>query len=236
MGADEAKHRKERFLRIRRIKWLMRPLPRRATIHRYPVLRWFTEAARKRSYLWSFRTPEMVTAFYTGWILSLMPLVGIQIPLAFIAALIFRANLPVIVGLQMISNIITFPFIYFVTYQIGIYAMGLAGLETLAAEPVDYDIMEFLHQLTATDAAIAISAMFVGGLFIGSFLGFVCSMTYRLLAWQATRAITRIKSHADTPGAPSSDPSDLTPPPTSTAQETDAKPADKPEPNATNLP
>ncbi|HCR37111.1 MAG TPA: hypothetical protein DIU37_03070, partial [Opitutae bacterium] len=51
--------KQERYSRIRRVKKLLRPLPRRANIHRYPFIKWFANAAHKRPYLWSFRTKEV---------------------------------------------------------------------------------------------------------------------------------------------------------------------------------
>jgi hypothetical protein len=73
-----APHSPERHKRIRLVKRLLRPLPRRTNIHRYPVLKWFGEAARKRAYLWSFRVGAMTPAFYVGSLLTLQPLIGVQ--------------------------------------------------------------------------------------------------------------------------------------------------------------
>ena len=117
--------------RIRRVKKWLRPLPRRATIHRYPVLKYFSEAARRRAYIWSFRTENAIPAIYIGCVLTLLPIYGIQLPLALLVALVFKANLPILAGLQMVTNPFTaFP-IYFTLYQIGRNCISLVGIEAL---------------------------------------------------------------------------------------------------------
>ena len=73
MTVEESELEETRWRRIRRVKKWLRPLPRRATIHRYPILKFFAESARKRIYLWSFRVENAVPAIYAGCILSLTP-------------------------------------------------------------------------------------------------------------------------------------------------------------------
>ncbi len=111
--------RESRFARIRRLKKWLRPLPRRSNVHRYPFLKYFAHIARKRSELWSIRPPHVIRALYAGTILTTLPLQGVQIPLALICALLCRANLPILVGLQFISNAFTLPPIYAADYYVG---------------------------------------------------------------------------------------------------------------------
>ncbi len=99
--------RARRHVRIRRAKRFLRPLPRKATLHRWPILKRFAETARKRPYLWSFRQREVNIALYIGFVITFLPLVGIQFILAFAAALTLRANLPVIMGTQLATNLAT---------------------------------------------------------------------------------------------------------------------------------
>ncbi|PJF37773.1 MAG: DUF2062 domain-containing protein, partial [Phototrophicales bacterium] len=94
-------------------------MPRRATLHNYPFIKFFAESARKRAYLWSFRVSEVIPAIYAGSIISFLPLYGIQIPLAFACALLFRANLMILVGLQFITNPVTIVPIYSLEYFLG---------------------------------------------------------------------------------------------------------------------
>ena len=78
----------------------MRPLPRRSNVHRYPILKWFSKTAYKRSYLWSFRSREIIHALFIGMWIAMLPIVSIQMLVVFVIALFIRANLPVLVALQ----------------------------------------------------------------------------------------------------------------------------------------
>ena len=180
---DETMKLEDRRRRIRRLKKWMRPLPRRSNIHRYPVLKWFSGMARRRVFLWSFRSREMVTALFLGLIVAFMPLVGIQMLIVFFLALWFRANLPVIVALQWVSNPFTMGPIYFADYQIGLAMMELFSI---APEPnpllqPDYDWAHF--ELRDLGALLdTFPPMMLGGLALGSFIGLVVSVAYKLLA------------------------------------------------------
>ena len=183
MTEEETIKLEDRRRRIRRLKKWMRPLPRRSNIHRYPVLKWFSGMARRRVFLWSFRSREMVTALFLGLIVAFMPLVGIQMLIVFFLALWFRANLPVIVALQWVSNPFTMGPIYFADYQIGLAMMELFSI---APEPnpllqPDYDWAHF--ELRDLGALLdTFPPMMLGGLALGSFIGLVVSVAYKWLA------------------------------------------------------
>jgi len=180
---DETIKLEDRRRRIRRLKKWMRPLPRRSNVHRYPVLKWFSGMARRRVFLWSFRSREMVTALFLGLIVAFLPLVGIQMLIVFFLALWFRANLPVIVALQWVSNPFTMGPIYFADYQIGLAMMELFSI---APEPnpllqPDYDWAHF--ELRDLGALLdTFPPMMLGGLALGSFIGLVVSVAYKWLA------------------------------------------------------
>ena len=180
---DETIRLEDRRRRSRRLKKWMRPLPRRSNVHRYPVLKWFSGMARRRVFLWSFRSREMVTALFLGLIVAFLPLVGIQMLIVFFLALWFRANLPVIVALQWVSNPFTMGPIYFADYQIGLAMMELFSI---APEPnpllqPDYDWAHF--ELRDLGALLdTFHPMMLGGLALGSFIGLVVSVAYKWLA------------------------------------------------------
>ena len=180
---EETIRLEDRRRRIRRLKKWMRPLPRRSNVHRYPVLKWFSGLARRRAFLWSFRSREMVTALFLGLIVAFMPLVGIQMLIVFFIALWFRANLPVIVAVQWVSNPFTMGPIYYADYQIGLAMMELFSI---APEPnpllqPDYDWAHF--ELGDLGALLdTFPPMMLGGLALGSFIGLVVSVAYKWLA------------------------------------------------------
>ena len=124
---DDRETRARHHVRIRRAKQFLRPLPRKATIHRWPVLKWFANTARKRPYLWSFRVREVSIALYLGFVISFLPLPGIQFLIAFAAAWILRANLPIIMGAQLITNLATMWLIYPALGAFGTQLIDLFG-------------------------------------------------------------------------------------------------------------
>jgi uncharacterized protein (DUF2062 family) len=124
---NEHKHRLLQFARIRRAKFWLRFMPRRARFHTYPLIGRFAEFARKRNYLWSFRYPQLRASFYVGSILSLMPAMGVQLPLAFALALLLRTNVMILGGLQFITNPVTAAPIYIGTWKLGMFVIEHSG-------------------------------------------------------------------------------------------------------------
>lgn len=185
MNDSNNKWRMKRHSRIRRVKWFLRPLPRRAHVHRYPLLKWFPEALQKRSYLWSFKVASIVPALYAGWIITLLPLYGIQILLAIGAALLLRANLPVLVGLQLVSNPLTFGLIWYFNYLV-----GEPFVNAFWSEALPIDMSELKHGLDFNLDFKKFIRLFtgisIGGLIIGYFCGLITSTIYRLIAKKAS--------------------------------------------------
>ena len=207
MNSDqENEYRTKRHSRIRLLKKILRPLPRKATIHRYPILRHFSDTARKRFFLWSFKQEYVIRAIYAGCILSLMPIYGLQIIAAFIFSLLLRANLMVMVALQFITNPITAVPLYILCFKVGGFF-----IDPLYDNPPEINIAEFLQKQdegqphmsdmvaevleqsqadddTATVAqkvVYAMTAISVGGIVIGGILGVILSIIYRWVARQA---------------------------------------------------
>jgi len=145
----------QRRARIRRLKKFLRPLPRRANLHRYPVLKWFASAARKRDYLWSLHYGDMVRAFYIGWIIALIPMYGLQMAAAFVASFFLRANCIIAMALQWITNPLTIPPIIVGQYFLGDWVMrrffGAAGIDN-----------SFVDKIRNTEFWTAVSEMASG--------------------------------------------------------------------------
>jgi len=202
MTTEESELHKTKWRRIRRVKRWLRPLPRRTNIHRYPVLKLFSQAARKRIYIWSFRVECAVPAIYAGSILTLMPLYGIQIPLAFLLALLLRANLPILAGLQVVSNPLTVLPIWYTAYQIGRHFLGVVGLEAdpLTREEVRLMLDNFIHgdwgeKFDHISTVYGVTTL--GAIVMGTFFGLLGSVAYRLIANRtaASYALLREKIH-----------------------------------------
>jgi hypothetical protein len=165
-------HRRRALLRR-----LLRHLPRRDNAHRYPVIRWFGEHARQRPYLWSFKRPQIVPALYAGWVISLLPIYGAQILVAFAAALLFRANLTVTVALQFVTNPLTIVPVYAFTGWIGTLIMDGMGI--------------------GGDLPVAMyyaNALMVGGFAVGLLAAFASDLLWRFAAWEAKRLTSAIRA------------------------------------------
>ncbi len=189
MTRHEHQLHRRRHERIARVKRLLRRMPRRTNIHRIPILKWFARSARKRSYLWSFRVKMVVPALWAGCILTFIPIYGVQIPLAIALSFLLRANLPLLVTLQAISNPLTVLPLYFSCYQIGKSILRLFS--------VDSPVLNMGEMRALVNAAEAgqwgLNLQYVltvwgiislGGLVLGTFLGALSSSAYRLAAYE----------------------------------------------------
>lgn len=156
--------------RRRRVRRVLRALPRRANVSRYPVIRRFAEAARSRPFLWSFKYAQVRPALYVGSVLAFLPTFGFQVLIAFAAALVVRANLTVMVALQMITNPLTLAPLYWATYTVGNTLVSVFGARSPEA-----------------GVAASANALVIGGVAVGALIGLVLDGSWRLLAWEARR-------------------------------------------------
>ena len=188
-----ARHYQQIRLRKRLLRWM----PRRSNIDRYPGLKWAAGMARKRMYLWSFRYREVAPALYIGTILSFLPLIGIKLPLSFLLALVLRANLPIFIAVQFITNWFTEVPIYYVCYQIGCLALKLFHLPTdpISVETLRQVMDNFFSQNWSEKGRFLLRAFGVtclGGVILGSFFGMVFDQIYRFMTWRASRIWDRV--------------------------------------------
>ena len=191
-------------MRVRRAKQLLRYMPRRAVMHKYPLVGRFAAVARRREHLWSFRREYVTPALYGGSILGLLPLMGLHLPLALLLSLILRANFMVFGLLQFIANPFTIGPIYYGTYHLGRTVIAVSGLGP-SATPVPNGT-----QLVATDPlrppgsaetpdeppseirwtkrfGTTVNALMLGGVIAGAAVGLVLDLIWRLGVWQAQR-------------------------------------------------
>ncbi|MCH6257316.1 DUF2062 domain-containing protein [Puniceicoccaceae bacterium K14] len=171
----EAARRKHRYSRIRRAKQILRPLPRRATLHRYPVLKFFAKAARQRPSLWSFKQAHISPALYIGCVLAFLPAYGVQIPIAILGAWVFKANLPLTVGLQFITNPFTMWLVYWFTFTVG------------------QTFIDYWKLGGANNFLGAAYALVIGGIFVGLALALILDLAYRITMRNPKRKSVDVK-------------------------------------------
>ncbi|MCC5838933.1 MAG: DUF2062 domain-containing protein [Opitutales bacterium] len=198
MTAEEQELLAQRSVRIARTKRLLRWLPRKANLHRYPVVKWFAAAARQRGYLWSFRVRPVVASLYAGSILSFMPLYGIQALAAVLLSFALRANLAVMVGLQLITNPFTVVPAYYAGYQVGRVMLSLVGVEVNNLNRAQLEIL--LNNMFSGKWGSNVSYFFgvwgvtmLGGFMIGLFVATICSWIYRFAAMEFARNYERLR-------------------------------------------
>jgi uncharacterized protein (DUF2062 family) len=156
--------------RRRRLRRWLRPLPRRGNVARYPIIKWFAAAARKRPYLWSFKRAQVMPSLYVGAVLALMPVYGLQVAIGLALAILVRGNLTVMIALQMITNPLTLGPIYLATHALGQWLIGLTG-----------------YGVGVGALGTRVNALVLGGLVGGLLLAVVLDVGWRLLAWEARR-------------------------------------------------
>jgi len=197
---DSREEQTDRHGRRRRAKKLLRFAPRRAMLHKYPVIGRFADFARRRSYLWSFRLQHLRPSFYAGSILSLLPVMGVQLPAALVLSLVLRGNFMVMGGLQFITNPFTAAPIYYATHQIGAKVIQLSGfgqsVETIETPVLPSEEKSGEQEIpqfeTAKEAppergsvhwtrrvGNAINALVIGGTIAGTLLGGALDLLWR---------------------------------------------------------
>jgi len=162
--------------RRKRLRWILRMLPRRANVGRYPVIRRFAEAARRRPYLWSFKRANVLPALYVGSVLAFMPTYGLQVLLGLLAAFVVRANLTIMIGLQMLTNPLTAAPVYLVTHAIGQWLIERTGYGAAQA-----------------GIGSSVNALILGGLVVGVVVAVLLDLAWRFLAWEAERFLRRYR-------------------------------------------
>lgn len=175
MKRERDRHLRELIRRRRFARRLLRPLPRRANVARYPVIKWFARHASKRPFLWSFKREHVLPALYGGAILALLPLFGVQFLAAFGAALLLRCNLTVTVGLQFITNPFTLLPIYGFTGYVGNSVMRMLDLGGNLGFVLG-----------------GANALVVGGIIVGVAVALVADIAWRIAAWEARRFRARM--------------------------------------------
>ncbi len=202
MPPEEHAAQQERFARFRRLKQFLRFMPRRAVFHKYPIIGRFADAARQRAYLWSLKPAHIRPAFYAGSILTMLPLMGIQIPLAFLLSLLLRANFMVLGTLQLITNPFTAAPAYYATYQLGRTVIEWSGfghgVELVDPIEVALDSSDAIIVPPRLEAATVtpppqphevswisrlgttFNALFIGGFISGALLGLALDLLWRI--------------------------------------------------------
>ena len=171
MDQHQKEWREFKVRRFRLLKKFLRYLPSRSTLRKNFIFkRWGRVLLDKYPKLWSFAYEPMKAAYYAGWILTFLPVMGIQIPLAILLALIFKGNVMVLIALQMISNPLTVGFLWTFEYHLGKFVLSFLPVKNQIL--VQTSVVETLGQGGKGVAFIkATLAICLGGIICGIICG-----------------------------------------------------------------
>lgn len=107
-------------------KLLRRWIPSAAKIKQMPSLQFLGTLLHDPN-LFHLNRHSVSVAVFIGILVAFLPILG-QMPLAALLALLLRANLPIAVLLCWITNPVTIPPIFFLTYEIGRWILQMPSL------------------------------------------------------------------------------------------------------------
>jgi uncharacterized protein (DUF2062 family) len=197
-NTDDAKWIKLSHKRIWWTKRLLRHMPRRGNLDKYPGLKWIHGFAKGRVYLWSFRYAQVAPALYVGTIISLLPIYGLQIPAAILFALLLRANLPIFVALQFLTNWLTTVPLAYACYEIGRWSLHIfdVTIDPLTVEQFHLFVHNLAEMRLAENGRMIGRVFLVtslGAVILGSFLGTLFNMAYKLLTWRTRIILHKVR-------------------------------------------
>lgn len=108
-------------------KILKRWIPSSAKVRQMPALQFLGTLLHDPN-LFHLNRHSVSVAVFIGIVVAFLPTLG-QMPLAALLALILRANLPISVALCWITNPITIPPMFYLTYEIGRWILQTPPLE-----------------------------------------------------------------------------------------------------------
>ncbi len=128
--------------------------------------------------LWHINRYSSAMAFFVGLFVAFMPIPGQMVAAAALAVLL-RCNLPLSVGLVWITNPVTMPAIFYLSYRVG------ALIIEVPVQPMEFELsLRWLTQELAGIWQPFLLGCLICGLFFGSMGYFVISILWR---WRVAR-------------------------------------------------
>jgi uncharacterized protein (DUF2062 family) len=156
----ERSHWHVRHRWVRRRAWKnVQPHAWEGAAKRIPFGDRFLTWTRQHPHLFQFRPSTIIPALYIGAILTALPLPIVDIPLAILLAVLFRANLGIILLLLFIINPVTAAPVLVLAYYIGSLLIN-----HMQAEQLQHVVR-----------------LLVGGVVAGAATGFIMHVGYRIM-------------------------------------------------------
>ena len=145
--------------------------------------------------LWQFNRHSLNKAVYIGVLSAFFPLPG-QMLLALIGALIFRANVPMALGLTWITNPLTTLPIFYAGYYIGAKIMDvpMISLRIIGRMISDFSLWilsDGANPFITYKGTVSITAFCVGLMILAIISSIICGLTFKaiwryktIISWQ----------------------------------------------------
>lgn len=155
--------------------------------------------------LWQFNRHSLNKAVYIGVLSAFFPLPG-QMLLALIGALIFRANVPMALGLTWITNPVTTLPVFYAAYYVGakILDVPMISLRLIGRMISDFSLWvlaEGANPFVTYSGTVSLSAFCLGLIILAIITSVVCGLAFKAI-WRYKTVITwqqRAKDAANRP-------------------------------------
>lgn len=121
--------------------------------------------------LWHLNRYSVSTAFSVGLFAAFMP-IPFQMVLAAFLAILFKANLPISVALVWLTNPITMPPLFYLSYKVGAWVLQMPIHKHIKYELSLHWVIDTFHTIGAP--------FLLGCLIIGLSSGIICNIIVRL--------------------------------------------------------
>ncbi|MFT4518518.1 MAG: hypothetical protein ACI9JM_000899 [Halioglobus sp.] len=146
--------------------------------------------------LWHINRYSASMAFFVGLFVAFMPIPG-QMVIAALLAVLFRCNLPLSISLVWVTNPLTMPAIFFLSYKVG------ALIVDVPLQDIEFELSFYWlsHSLSAIWKPFLLGCL-ICGLFFGCLGYFVINQLwrYRVIYYWNERKLRRAQKKASDPG------------------------------------
>ena len=143
--------------------------------------------------LWQFNRHSLNKAVYIGVLSAFFPLPG-QMLLALIGALLFRANVPMALGLTWITNPVTTLPVFYAAYYVGakILDVPMISLRLIGKMISDFSLWILAsgpNPFETYRGAVSLSAFCLGLIILAVLTSIICGLTFKAI-WRYKTIIT----------------------------------------------
>lgn len=152
--------------------------------------------------LWQFNRHSLNKAVYIGVLSAFFPLPG-QMLLALIGALIFRANVPMALGLTWITNPLTTLPVFYAAYYVGakILDVPMISLRTIGRMIADFSLWllaDGANPFITYRGTVSLAAFCLGLIILAIITSIICGLAFKGI-WRYKTIVSWQKRPQDTP-------------------------------------